>query len=278
MKDWKYYNHAVIPNCAPHECPDITLIKNGKIWKIGGVPLFARWTTDFDCGEETDFWYVIKDTPFDINSLKSNRRYKITKGNRYFKVIRLVRPSDYLDELYDVQVAAFSAYPEKYRPTVDYDKFAKAVFSWEREGAMVYAAISRESGRICGYSQLTICDNVIHLNVLKACPESEKFQINAAIVNGILCENSEKLKCGMYICDGARNVYHETLFQDYLEKYFGFRKAYCKLHIKLNPLFKPMIMVLYCFRKIFFRLDDFGFVHKMNGVFSMMEMADKNEF
>ena len=35
---------------------------------MGGVPLLIRWTTNFDCEEKTEWWYCIKDTPFDINS------------------------------------------------------------------------------------------------------------------------------------------------------------------------------------------------------------------
>ncbi len=33
---WYYYNHAAIPTTAPHENPDISPIKDGNIWKIGG--------------------------------------------------------------------------------------------------------------------------------------------------------------------------------------------------------------------------------------------------
>jgi hypothetical protein len=65
---WKYYNHAMIPTTAPHEIPDLTPIKSGSIWNRlrEGMPLLARWTSDFDCGYETEWWYCIKDSPFDI--------------------------------------------------------------------------------------------------------------------------------------------------------------------------------------------------------------------
>ena len=32
---WKYYNHAMIPDCAPHENADMEPLKNGEIWKLG---------------------------------------------------------------------------------------------------------------------------------------------------------------------------------------------------------------------------------------------------
>lgn len=36
--EWKYYNHALIPTCAPHETPDFSVIEDGSAWKNGGVP------------------------------------------------------------------------------------------------------------------------------------------------------------------------------------------------------------------------------------------------
>ena len=53
---WKYYNHAAIPTTAPHEPVNMEPIKYGEIWKIKGA-LLARWTSDWDCGYETEWWY-----------------------------------------------------------------------------------------------------------------------------------------------------------------------------------------------------------------------------
>ena len=116
----EYYNHAAIPATAPNEVPDMCPIKSGDIWKMtsNGTPLLARWTTDFDCGYETNWWYVIKDKPFDIGALKAKRRYEINKGIKNFDV-KIIDPCEYKEELYLVQVAAFSVYPAKYRPTID---------------------------------------------------------------------------------------------------------------------------------------------------------------
>lgn len=84
MRNWKYYNHAALPTTPPHMAPDLSPIVSGDIWKLNGSPLFARWTTDFDCGYETNWWYIIKDQPFDINALKAKRRYEIKKGIKNF--------------------------------------------------------------------------------------------------------------------------------------------------------------------------------------------------
>ena len=60
IKGWKYYNHAMIPATAPHKEVDTTPVKDGSIFEIKEKPILARWTSDWDCGYETNWWYVIK--------------------------------------------------------------------------------------------------------------------------------------------------------------------------------------------------------------------------
>lgn len=273
INGWQYYNHAAIPTCAPHETPDLTPVKSGAIWKLSGRPLLARWTTDFDCGRETSWWYVIKDTPFDISQLKAKRRYEINKGIKNFRVSRLRTPQDYASEIADVQAEAFSAYPEKYRPVADREGFARGIAAWQREDIYVYGAFAREDGRLCGYAYLHKEQRVIHFYVLKTRPDSEKYGVNAALVHGILEDFRDELSSGSYICDGARSIAHETAFQDYLEKYFGFRKAYCCLRIQYNPMIVWIVGLLYPCRNLLGKLDSVGAVHKINGLLRMHELA-----
>lgn len=51
---------------------------------MDGNPYFARWTDNFDCGYETEWWYCIKDEPFDISKINSKKRYEINKGKKNF--------------------------------------------------------------------------------------------------------------------------------------------------------------------------------------------------
>ena len=148
---WEYYNHAALPTCSPHEQVDVTPIQNGQIWGLDGSPFLARWTTDFDCKEQTNWWYVITDEPFDISLLKSKRRYEINKGIKNFDVYR-INPLEYKEEIYNCQVAAFSAYPEKYRPTVNHDEFVKGMDEWNK--FIVYGAFLKKDQQLCGYCLL----------------------------------------------------------------------------------------------------------------------------
>ncbi len=42
IKGWKYYNHALISTCAPHELPDLSPIKDGSVWKKAGGGSFCK--------------------------------------------------------------------------------------------------------------------------------------------------------------------------------------------------------------------------------------------
>lgn len=272
MEGWRYYNHAAMPALAPHVEPDTTVIQSGEVWKAKGVML-ARWTTDFDCGYETEWWYVIKDEPFDISALKSKRRYEINKGKKNFEC-KEIDPKCFIDDIYDIQVAAYALYPLKYRPTITKEALVSEINNWA--WYKVYGAFNKENGTLSGYALLNRMDDYIYLAVLKVYPESEPHAINAAIVSYVLEEHEEFLKNGGYISDGARNIQHETHFQDYLEKYFGFRKAYCRLHIVYNPRIRILVKVLYPFRKVLKKLDGNSIVHRINGVL-LMESIRRSE-
>lgn len=110
MKEWKYYNHAMIPTVAPHEKIDVEPLNNKQFWRKNKKALFARWTSEFDCGYQTNWWYVIKDNAFELSALKSNYRYKINKGIKNFDV-QVISPQEYVDELYEVFIAAFESWP-----------------------------------------------------------------------------------------------------------------------------------------------------------------------
>ena len=273
---WKYYNHAAIPTTPPHETPDVSPITNGSIWKMEGTPLLARWTTDFDCGYETNWWYVIKDTPFVISDLKAKRRYEINKGIKNFEV-KEIDPKEWAESIYAVAMAAYATYPESYRPNVSHDSFVSDIMSWDFY--KVYGAYSVEDGSFCGYACLIKPkpeereESYIDFAVMKAMPDKERFGLNAAMVNKILADHEEFLNSGGYICDGARSIQHETAFQDYLEKYFGFRKAYCHLNIVYNPKYSFIIKIAYKCRKI---LKNFDFVPAIRMANSLLKMEEIN--
>ena len=271
---WKYYNYAMIPATPPHETPNMHLVENGDIWKIDGcAPLLARWTTDFDCGYETEWWYCIKDTPLDIDALSSKRRYEINKGKRNFEVKR-INPAEFWEEMYEATLQAYSERPSSGNINTNKEIFKERVEKWQ-EPIIVIAAFSRESGVLSGFAFLIEYDRFVDFNMLRTVPSSEKFAVNAAIVTGICDYYKERLSKGdgFYISDGARNILHQTAFQSYLEKYFGFRKAYCKLHIKYRKGIGIIVNMLMPFRKVLYKLQKIDLIRKITGILSMDEIS-----
>lgn len=114
------------------------------------------------------------------------------------------------------------------------------------------------------------------LAVQKVKPEYERYAVNASLVYFILEYYQEKLKQKYYIVDGERSISHETSFQDYLEKYFGFRKAYCYLHIEYRPIIEKIVFFLYPFQKALNKFDQVRIIHEINAVLNM-EQIKRND-
>lgn len=275
IEGWKYYNHAAIPTCAPHETPDLTPLQDGSIWKMRGGrhrPLLARWTTDWDINYETAWWYVIKDKPFDISELKAKRRYEINKGRKNF-VVKKIDPLGYKEELLDITINAYSSWPKKYRPKVDDYRFKDSISEWLESD--VFGAIHRESGELCGYARLIDREDFAEFTVLRVIPRYEKLAINAAMVDGILEYYKNRFDGTFYINDGQRSIRHETAFQDYLEKYFAFRKSYCRLNVSYEKIFGRLVAFMYPFRRMISKKNRIGSL--MSGILKMEEINRSNE-
>ena len=167
---------------------------------------------------------------------------------------------------------AYENYPASYRPVVEHDSFVANVKKWGFYYYKIYGAFEMESNQLCGYADLRKDGKYIDFTVLKVLPDKEKLAINAAIVNRILVDHEDFLKSGGYICDGSRSIQHETAFQDYLEKYFEFRKAYCKLHIVYKPAIRRAVDLIYPFRGVLKKLDGINAIRKVNVLIKMEEI------
>lgn len=223
--NWCDYGLYISPDISPHENPSIEKIPWGEYKN-----LIAKWTEDFDCTDQTQFWWVIMDKSFDLSALKAKRRYEITKGNRYFYT-KVINPSEYSNDLYDVYLESLQGY--KNPPVRTWENYNKQIDAWKKNEACIFFGVfEKESDRLCGYADIYDHGRYLPISSLKTRASSEKNNVNFALVYGITQYFDSRVKDGAYLCDGSRNSLHETYFQDYLIKYFGFRKAYC--HLKLQ--------------------------------------------
>lgn len=267
--DWRYYKQGMLPTTAPHETPDMTPIWDGSIWKTKGeqTPLLARWTTEYDCGHETEWWYCIKDSPLVLSEQKSKVRYEINRANKMFEVLE-INPMEYTEEIFRIQTAAWATYPESYRPQSDPEAVRRNVEKWSLQ-YKIFAAFCVEDGEMAGYALLNEHDTWVDFSVLKADPQYEKKGVNVAVIFKICEYYNERLKKGYYICDGERNIIHETAFQDFLIKKFGFRRAYCKLNIIYRKPIGLMVKILYPFRDVISKMKGHSMIKKINAILLM---------
>lgn len=272
MEGWKYYNHALIPTSAPHEDVNLTPIEDRSIWKEkwNGYPLLARWTSDYNCNMKTNWYYCIKDTPFDINALKSKQRYEINKGRKYFYV-SIINPQEYVDEIYNIQIEAFKTYPKEYRPQIKYQELKKEIYNnWNDK--IIFAAFDNSTKKMVSYSIFEKKTSYIEWTVLKSIPAYEKYKVNAIIIAESLEYFNHDIQNGLYIHGGEKNISHQTNFQNYLEYLFDFKKIYCKLHLIYRPGVSQLINIIYPFKEILKKFNSKMF-HNITAVMLMEEIV-----
>lgn len=227
----------------------------------------ARWTSDFDCERETGWWYEILDQPFDMASLKSKRRYVVRKGISNFDV-RVVDPRDYSGEIANVALAAVATY-ECAANVTDVDTWKRKAEDWT---GTVFGAFPKCGGPMAAWALVNDHGSYADFTSMKADPAQERLEVNAALVKGVVDHYAERLESDFYICDGERSVLHQTAFQNYLEKYFEFRKAYCTLNLRFRFPVSVIVACLRPFRK-FIKREGSALQRQVWGVLLMDAIA-----
>jgi len=256
MVKWRKYNGALIPIGPPHMQVDIYNIKQ-KVKETNSY--FARWTSNFDCDKETVFWHVICDKFLTIESLSRNTRSKIRRGLKTCS-IRLVNKSIILDQGFECYKAAFINYNTTLNLKTE-SEFKTDIL--ELEGSWDFWAVFYKN-RMIGYSQNRLIDDYCDYSTIKLHPSYLSlyssyvlfFTMNKYYLNELRFK---------YVNDGARNLVHKTNVQDFLITKFGFRKAYCKLHIEYSFIIRFIVMFIYPIRFVFHRFNN-KFALKINSL------------
>lgn len=270
---WKYYKHALIPTCAPHEKINNDISFDKKFWKSNKGILFARYTTDFDYGKETQWWYCIKDTPINLEDMKAKKRYEITRGLKNFDV-KKIDPVKYGEQLFICFNKAAERYQGYSNSNRDKERFVEGIK--KEKSKEYYAAFHKESGILAGYAVNTVYDDHVDFSIAKFDVDYINERVSAAIIYTILYEYIN-VQGKRYVCDGERCINHKTNIQNHLENLFGFRKAYCKLHIVYRPIMELIVKTIYPFRKLLLLLDNVNVFQNINSVLKMEEIVRKQK-
>lgn len=268
---WKYYNHAAITTTAPHEDPNLQPLNDGSIWNLksskGETPLFARYTSDFDCKKETEFWFIVKDAPFVMKDLDKKYQKNILKALERCDV-RRIDPVTEFDGIYEVYEAAVNHYQNADNKTPK-EKMRQDI---KEDGFEYWAAYDKKSGRMVGW--MSCSNNGFWTETISAKYHPELLSLRPSdalhytILNYYLNELGQK-----YISSGSRSLNHKTNVQEYKVHNWKFRQAFCKLHIVYRKDVNLFIKLVYPFRSILKRLDNITTVHQLNSVLRMEEIA-----
>lgn len=269
---WKYYNHAMIPDTPPDVQVDITALKDGSIWKLapGKRPLLARWITDFDCGEETAWWHVIREAPYEEETLSRSVRKHIRQAHKKCTCRRMEAPMEYSGELWQVFCAAHEGYRQA-EPLIPEARFLRGL---ENDPPEYWGAWDTETGRLIGYMTVRPYEEHAEIQTSKYDPEFLNRGPSAALHDVVLRHYLNER--GFRYCDsGSRNINHVTNVQNYLIETFRFRRAYCRLHIAYRPGVGLLVRLLYPFRGILAKFTGIRLACQLSGILKMEEIQRK---
>ena len=254
MKYWRKYNGAIIPLTPPH----IDAKTDGIEEEIkSNNVFFARWTSDFDNKEESEFWYVICDEKLEISDYSKNTRNQIRRGLRNCEV-KIIDKQKIIKEGFESYNAAFLRY-NTHLDSKSKEDFYQEIESlgeeWEFWG--IY-----NNSKMIGYCQNKVIGDYCDYSTIKFHPDYLKLYPSYALFYTM---NQYYLneKSFRYVNDGARSISHETNIQSFLIQKFKFRKAFCRLNIIYSPKVKLILSIIYPFKSIISLLK-FGFFIRIN--------------
>ena len=241
-KEYRLYKGAWIFEFDPHAEKRLSEDDIKSLFSRGG--LMIRNAYDFDCGQETSFWYVVKDSFGGMEELSSKMRNQVKKC---FKTMRVAQiSSDELKEKgYSVFVEASNNYRIKATPPTKEEFITRIAQATENE---YWGCYEVESDRLVAFSMNAVTKESCEYRTMKAIPAFQKLYAYYGLIyemNRYYLEE-RKLK---YVNDGGRSVTNHSNIQPFLIDKFNFKKAYCRLNLIYKPWFGMAVNVLFPFRK-----------------------------
>ncbi len=239
------YRHAWIS--APHFDYQLTDNQCDELLKKGGW--MVRNTYDFDQKEESNFWYIIKDSFGGMEELSSNTRNQIRRAfNRL--VYKKIDKKLVVDQGFEILKDVNEHYLVKDRK-MNKKVFQSLLDSWHENQCEFWGAFDITTDRFVGFAVVRMFDLGCFYDMVTI---YHKYKHNTSYpYYGFFYRLNEyyfgenKLK---YVTDGARSITEHSNVQPFLQQKFKFRKAYCKLKIRYKWWFGIIVKLLYPFREI----------------------------
>ena len=242
--DYHLYRKAWRFSGAPHEEPRLQKAEWKALLKQGG--LFVRNTYDFDCQDETSFWYVIKDRYGGFEELSPRVRNKVRHAQKAFEY-RLIDQALLKQKGYPIMADTFADYAQTDRimnETVFKEYLDRYVFDY-------WGVFDKESSDLVGFSCVRRWTDSCEYD-LSGLLTRYKHDGSYPYYGLYHAMNAYYLgeKGFSYVSDGSRSITEHSHIHEFLIKNFNFRKAYCQLEVHYNWWMKTAVTILYPFRTL----------------------------
>ena len=236
------YKHAWLWTGPEYDEPRLSRADCRALLKKGGW--LVRNTYDFDCGEETGFWYVVKDSFGGLEELSSKMRNQLRRSMANYTFRPMTR-----DELlamgYEVHRAAAEGYKVKASVPTKEDFRNEIIHGPENE---YWGSFDKADGHLAAFAKNIAYEQMCDYSVMKARPDDLSHYPYYGLIH-TMNEHYLKERGMKYVNDGGRSITEHSNIQPFLMQKFHFRKAYCRINIVYQPWLAVMVKALYPFRK-----------------------------
>lgn len=242
--DFHLYRNAWRFSGAPHEEPRLQQEEWKALLKQGG--LLVRNTYDFDGEDETSFWYVIKDRFGDLEELSPRVRNKVRHAQKAFEY-RLIDQALLKEKGYPIIADTFADYAHTDR-TMSETVFLEYLDRYDFD---FWGVFDRERSELVGFSCVRRWTDSCEYDLSGM---TTRYKRNGSYPFYGLYHAMNEYYLGekgfRYVSDGSRSITEHSNIHKFLIQNFNFRKAYCHLQVHYNWWLKPVVKLLYPFRKI----------------------------
>lgn len=245
---WQKYQGAVLWQALPYDPQTPSYAEAVKAVKENRA-IFARWTSDFDLGTKSEWWYCVCDRFTKIEDLTSKQRYRVKRGLANCQIdIYNHLSENQIEDICQLFVESFADYPDAYRPKIDGEETKRWLHQLMSDSS-IDVWLCYKDAQLIGFCYCQLEKDVVWLKQVKVPTKHLGTDVNAALGYKI-CEYYLEQKSYRFICDGERNIKHQTNYQDFLIRVLNFRYAYCKLNIVYAWWMRIVIAIIFPFRKI----------------------------
>lgn len=246
LNKYSDYKHCLVWGGVPSEESELSkkeaqqLLKENKAWMLRNI-------YDWDCGAETNFWFIIKDC-YNFEEYNKKTKKYLAKANERFEY-KLISKDFLRAHGYDVYQKAYAHYKVNDGFHETERDFILRIDNMNSE-YQIWGAIDKETGLLEAYSICRYLEKICMYESSKANPE---FLPKYYIMYG-LYDARDKYYLGdknlEYVISSARSVSEHSNIQTFLIEKLNFRKAFCRLKLYYSWWLRIAILMLYPMRNL----------------------------